>query len=498
VSLRLRLTLLNGVVLLLVLGAFAGVAYATQARALDASLDTSLREQAQRFTDNALTWFDPRLRRPREGRLPRFQPAPGGDALIQVVGSDGDVESRSGSLGGATLPVDPDLVRRATSGQGTYADVQLNGQSVREYIAPVRLGANGPIVAAIQVGRSTRSVQDSLGSLQATLLGVGVIGVLVSLFAGWLLARAALQPIDGLAAAAHAIGSARDFSRRVANSRRAARRDEIGRLTAEFDGMLGQLQAAHTQLQETLAAQRRFIADASHELRTPLSVVRGNLDLLALGGADADEIAALLNDARGETERMGRLVGDLLLLAQADAGQHLTLRPVAIAPVLHDAFRAARFFREGVSLSLGPIPEDVTVEGDADRLKQVALILLDNALKFTPEGGSVRLDALTEAEGDCVTVRVTDTGPGIPWSDRARIFERFVRLDSQRGSRGAGLGLPIARWIVEEHGGSIEIADIRDGGGGARICVRLPVLSSPSVARAAAVVPRELALAQHN
>lgn len=244
--------------------------------------------------------------------------------------------------------------------------------------------------------------------------------------------------------------------------------------------MLGQLQAAYNQLEAALSAQRRFVADASHELRTPLAVLRGNLDLLGatLPGVveDGEAPGDLLADMQNETDRMGRLVGDLLLLAQADAGQHLTLAPVEVAPLVRDAFRAARFFRQGVELRLGEVAEGAWVSGDADRLKQVLLILLDNALKYTPTGGRVSLDARAAAHE--VVLSVADTGPGIPPIDRDRIFDRFYRADVARGRGGAGLGLAIAKWIVEEHRGLLR-AESNNSGPGSVFCVALPTVSPP-------------------
>jgi signal transduction histidine kinase len=181
-----------------------------------------------------------------------------------------------------------------------------------------------------------------------------------------------------------------------------------------------------------------------------------------------------------ETERITRLVADLLLLAQADAGQHLPLVATEIAAVVREAFRAARFLREGVELQLGDLPEGAWVAGDTDRLKQLLLILLDNGLRYTPAGGRVTIGAQTvsRAETDGVAVRVTDTGPGIAPEEQTRIFERFYRVDRARGDGGAGLGLAIARWVVGEHGGTIGVESAP--GQGSTFTVWLPTIPAPS------------------
>jgi signal transduction histidine kinase len=177
-----------------------------------------------------------------------------------------------------------------------------------------------------------------------------------------------------------------------------------------------------------------------------------------------------------ETERLTRLVADLLLLAQADAGQHLPLVPTELGIVVQDAFRAARFLRPGVELRLGQMAS-TSVAGDADRLKQLLLILLDNALKYTPLGGRVTISAEPcDRIGIAgVAICVSDTGPGIPLAEQPRIFERFYRGDPARRSDGVGLGLAIAHWIVDEHQGALDLESAP--GQGSRFTVWLPALT---------------------
>ncbi len=485
-SLGLRLTLLNGLVLLLVIGAFAAVAYVTQVQALRSSLDDSLRAQARRVGERGAFWLDHPVGPPRGVAFPSPERFAAPDVFIQVVSRDGTIQSRSPSLGDDSLPVDPAMLQRALAGEEWFADVAVDQQPLRLFIMPLRAGRSsetGALIGMVEVARPLGPLYGSLRTLQATFLAVGGAGVLVSVVVGWLLSRAALRPIDALADVAQEIGAARDFSRRVP-VRPGARRDEVGRLAEEFNRMLAQLQAAYEQLEAMLAAQRRFVADASHELRTPVTVVRGNLDLLRSmlpirTVADAEEQAQLLADMAGETERMGRLVSDLLLLAQADAGHHLLLSPLELGSVVRDAFRAARFLREDVELRLGEVVDETWVRGDADRLRQLLLNLLDNALKYTPPGGVVSLSArrLARAEVDGVAVTVADTGPGIPPAEQARIFERFYRTDPARTAGGAGLGLAIARWIVDEHQGAIDVESAP--GRGSRFTVWLPTQAGP-------------------
>ncbi len=495
-TLRLRLTLLNGLVLLLALAAFAAVTYVTQEQVLQRNLDASLQDQFRLINDAAL----PFLERGRLGTVTfpnpnRFGP----EVYIQITGRDGSVAGRSANLEDATLPSGPDDLRRALGGERWISTVDVEGQPLRLLTGPLQVqrppgrgqGPGGaprpgePFTAGmIQVARPLAPVEANLRSLQTTLLTVGGVAVALSLVIAWLLARAALLPIDWLAATAHAIGAARDFRRRVP-SPPAGRRDEVGRLAEEFNQMLGELQAAYQQLEAALEAQRRFVADASHELRTPLTSLRGNVELLRQMVALAppaeaeEEQEQLLADMAAETERLTRLVADLLWLARADAGQHLSLAPLDAAAVVRDAFRAARFLREDVLLHLGEVPDGLWVTGDADRLKQLLLILLDNALKYSPAGGTVTMRA---APG--VSIAVADTGPGIPREEQSRIFDRFHQVDSARAAGGAGLGLAIARWIVEEHGGRIDVQSAP--GAGSTFTVHLPAIEVPQTTPVAA------------
>ena len=240
--------------------------------------------------------------------------------------------------------------------------------------------------------------------------------------------------------------------------------DELGRLTDTINDMLGRL--------ETLfQMQQRLVADVSHELRTPLTTIQGNLDLLRRGAADDPAMRGEALHAIGaETERMRRLVNDLLLLAQADAGLKLILQPVELDTLLLDVYRQTNVMAGGVALRLGA-EDQAMVQGDADRLRQLLLNLVVNALKYTPAGGEVTL-GMRRSDG-WVQVSVSDTGVGIAPEDLAHIFDRFYRADPSRAcSGGFGLGLPIAQWIAQAHGGRIEV--VSELGKGSTFTVWLP------------------------
>jgi signal transduction histidine kinase len=212
------------------------------------------------------------------------------------------------------------------------------------------------------------------------------------------------------------------------------------------------------------------VADSSHELRTPLTTIRGNAELLLeFPDVTPDDRAAALLQIRREAERLSRLVHDLLTLARADARQPLARRPVALAPLLEDVVDQARRLTSGQALTV-EIRRPATVVGDPDALRQVILILLDNAVKHTPAGG--RITARLEADAGQVRLAVIDTGRGVAPRDLPHIFERFYRADPSRRAGGAGLGLAIAKWIAEQHAGAITVHSVQ--GQGATFTVELP------------------------
>jgi signal transduction histidine kinase len=241
--------------------------------------------------------------------------------------------------------------------------------------------------------------------------------------------------------------------------------DELGQLAMTFNELLESVETAYH-------VQQRFVSDASHELRAPLTAIQGNLELLrrqsTMSGVEREEA---LTEVERESTRLTRLVADLLVLARADAGITLKSCPVDLDAVALEAFREARHLSDGQTLSLDPF-EPARVEGDEDRLKQLILILLDNALKYTPANGKVTL-GLHRRETD-VEIVVRDTGVGIAPEDLPLVFERFYRADPARSRDpgGTGLGLPIARWIVEQHDGEIMLTS--QPGRSTTVTVHLP------------------------
>lgn len=444
-SIRLKLTLWHAALLALVLAAFAVAVYLVIARQLTTEMDYAVHLKALDASRTAhylsLATANPRVHRLE---LPSTIPSADGAVYVQLLGVDGRVLASSSNLP-QPLPTPPENVRSALNGQEAHITISLPGERMDLYSTPLLM--DDQIVGLVQVAASLRPLETSLAQLRLVLAATVFGAALLAAVTGWFLATRAMEPVDRLTQTAHQIGRSADLSRRLPEPRQ---RDELQRLATTFNDLLG-------RLDETLAAQRRFLADASHELRTPLTAINTNVEALLRGAAeDPEERADVLGAIARETRRMGRLVADLLTLARADAGHRLERRRVALDTLLLEVYHQEKRLAHGVRLTLGDL-EQVEVDGDPDRLKQLLLNLVDNALRYTPEGGQVTL-ALTQRHGWAL-MRVADTGVGVPADQLSRIFERFYRGDHPRSRRagGTGLGLSICQWIAEAHGGRIEV-----------------------------------------
>jgi heavy metal sensor kinase len=316
------------------------------------------------------------------------------------------------------------------------------------------------------VGQSLKELQSAQRHLLILLAISNPVALLLASLGGLWLAHEALKPVDRLTRAAERIGRG-NFSERVDEPRTS---DEIGRLAATFNEMISKLERAFER-------ERRFTADASHELRTPLAVLRGDIEVALRRDRSIDEYKRVLNSSLEEIERITRLTDDLLTLARSDTGDTvLELAPVRLDRLAAEVHAYIQPLAEsaGVALACAGTQEPIVVEGDEKRLKQLLVNLLENAIKYTPAGGSAWLSLLTR---DSTTlIQVSDTGRGIPAASLPHIFERFYRETDPRDSRvtGFGLGLAISKWIVDAHHGEIEVHSAE--GEGSRFTVRLPLM----------------------
>jgi signal transduction histidine kinase len=305
----------------------------------------------------------------------------------------------------------------------------------------------------VEAGKRYPSVRGILEDFAPVLATVGLLGFVLLVGGAYLLTRAALSPVEAVVRAAGEMSEG-DLSRRlpVANPK-----DEIGRLTTTINALLARLEVAFTRLEETLSRQRRFAADASHELRTPLTSISGHARMLDEWALHGDEQTARqsVGTIRREAGRMRGLVESLLTLTRGDEGAPMEVGRYDLSALGKEATETARAAAEGrVSVEFVSNEHEVTAAFDRERVLQVASILLDNAVKYTPEGGSVQV-RVEEKDGGAA-LAVSDTGVGISEEQLPLVFDRFYRADAARTEEGVGLGLSIARQIAEAHGGTIE------------------------------------------
>jgi signal transduction histidine kinase len=334
------------------------------------------------------------------------------------------------------------------------------------------LGTNQEITGYVQYGRSLGHVEETIDRVWLLIFAGILVGTLLAVVAGVTIARRAMRPIASLTSTAREIATTRDPSRQMPKP---ADDDEVGELARTLEEMLRSLDAARTEREGVMQKQREFVADASHELRTPLTSILANLELLqaSLERSDQAEDREIVDSALRSSKRMGRLIGDLLLLARADAGRLTTHRRLDLAEVAGEA-----------AAEVAPLMGDrrlvvenerpLRVEGSRDELHRMVLNLLDNAIRHTPRGSCVELN-LREEDGQAL-VEVADDGPGIPAAMREQVFDRFVRgqgpADTARGT-GTGLGLAIVSAVADSHGGSVEAAE--SSSGGALFVARIPL-----------------------
>jgi two-component system OmpR family sensor kinase len=368
----------------------------------------------------------------------------------QIVRGNGSICARSHNLGSERLPLEVDVMALTLQGQAVMRTVAVeDGSRIRVVNLP--LVVSNRVIGVVQVGYSLRDLDNALGTLMWGLAIGMLVALVTAVAAGWGLARMTMRPIEALREGVARIVGAGDLQQRL---RQPERMDSVGQLVSSINALLD-------RVAQVVGAHERLGADVSHELRTPLTTIRGNVDLLRLGAVDDPVERAMALDAiEVEVNRMSRLVADLLLAAQADAGMKLEKQPVEMDTLLLQVYRQAQTMAavgssggERVSVRLGH-EDQAVVMGDPDRLRQLLLNLVDNALKYTPRDGTVTL-ALHRLNG-WVRVTVRDTGVGIPPDMIPRIFDRFYRAP-QLGRKGVGLGLAIARWIAEAHDGRLEV-----------------------------------------
>ena len=466
-SMRARIALWFGAAIALSLAVFAVAGFAFVARSSLASTDESL-DEAVDALESALNLEDSE-RHPPDAYLARVvQHFRFRDMKVAILDratrrvyssvdtteqapADARAASSGAALARAHVPLEPpdlrELMLRSPQTDEDLSTITAGSVEVRVLLRPYQLGRLTLVLGAAHGLRARERVLRELAL--AIIAGIPLL-LLAAIAGGWLLARQNLHPVAVMTERAAMIGAATLHERLPVNNPR----DELGRLATVFNDLLGRLDQA-------FELQRQFMADASHELRTPVTIMSGEAELaLSRDDRPSTELRAALVNIRHEARRLKRIVDDLFLLARANAGEQL-LAPTSLylGDVARECVQAARSLAaaKGVELRYAG-NEELPYTGDEGLLRRLLMNLLDNAIKYTPAGGSVELRAACEDARYVLEVR--DTGPGIPPAAQARLFDRFFRADVDRGEGdgGAGLGLAIARWIADSHGGSIALA----------------------------------------
>ncbi|MFO7982232.1 MAG: ATP-binding protein [Desulfuromonadales bacterium] len=375
---------------------------------------------------------------------------------IQIRGPQGDITCRSPNLGKQHLPLSAEALTRSRNGEVFFETVTFDDdESLRLLTYPTARDSGSPIL--VQVATDMISVEKPLRELLIILGIFSPLAVIVLSFAGWFLAKKALAPVDRIITQVNEI-DATNLTQRLP---KVTSDDEIGRLVDTFNSMLD-------RLEESFKKVRQFTGDASHELRTPLAILQGETEVCLRWAKDLEEYRQTLESNLEEIQRMGRIIEDLLTLSKEEAGTApLVLETFNLTDLLQDLYLQGKTLGEprniDVSLKM-EVSEDPEMRGDKWRLHQMLLNIVANGIKYTPEGGSLKITL--RVENECAIVAISDTGIGIEPEHLSHVFDRFYRTDEarNRSEGGTGLGLAIAQLIARAHNGSITVeSEIGEG-----------------------------------
>lgn len=494
-TIRDRLILWYSGLLAIIIVVFGTVLFGVTRWVLVSSVDNTLVQTADQVVFNSRAYMIPEFGSPSlRMELPELDIFRASGVVVQIWEYDDTNDAyrlvgKSTNLTDYQTPIDASALRIESSlfqpvnapAINLYSNVLFERGNWRVLTRPIRIWGDAKII--IQSATPFESVNQASNGLVAIMvisMGVALLG---SIGLGMMLSNRALAPINRITSAAANIVATQDLKTRLDWD---GPLDELGRLTAVFNQMM-------ERLEHLFSVQQRFVGDVSHELRTPLTAIQGHLELIQRYGVDADSLEAIDSEAK----RMSRMVKDLLLLAKADyGGLSIERMPLDLDTLIMELLKDSKILAKDrdLSIKMGDF-QPVRIEGDADRLKQLFLNLVSNAIKFTPDGGTITLN-LRKSPTDAV-IEVADTGIGIAQDDVKRIFDRFFQADSSRmrdtrTGEGVGLGLSIVKWIAAAHGGTIHVKSHLNKG--TTFIVRIPHLDQPPPTSSSAVTRPRLTL----
>jgi signal transduction histidine kinase len=460
IAIRWRLALLSAGLTLVILSGFAVVIGQVTSSRVRSDFNNELAAAVDNLSDRVTLVCNIPAGKCAAGGPDLRDFAAAGNATIRILWPDGRILDRTPGAPnfGLIFPT------RSANYGGLRVEVRKRPVKV---VDPNGHPSRVVVQMVLQYARKVSDVEATIRRVRLFLTAGVLGGTLLALMGGVLLGRRAMLPVARMTTAARDIQRTRDPSKTIPQP---AADDEVAELARTLQAMLDSLEAAQEETEGALQRQREFVADASHELRTPLTSILANLELLTdvLDGERGEAASSALRSS----QRMRRLVGDLLLLARADANRQLPHEPTDISRVLVEVAAELGPVSDGHHLTIDA--DDAVVDGTRDELYRMTLNLVENAIRHTPKGTRIR--ATVGAENGEVVLAVQDDGPGVAPELRDQIFERFVRGAGDRGS-SSGLGLSIVRAVAESHGGSVVLEDVQHG---ARFVVRLPAADVPA------------------
>lgn len=442
---RWRLTLWFSLILLIVLILTGGVLYTVLQSYLTSEVDNNLRAYSAHLHGTLVSDEMPKPLNYEviHSKLPPINEFASPGLYIQVLNRSDGIVVKSDNLGRQELPVSPSLVEKGFNGSVAIETVAAgDGARVRIMASALYLKDQ---TLLLEVAQSLKPHDVAMSRLKWALLAATLVALTLASISGAGIVRLALSPVERITRTAQDIEAGSDLSRRVAYK---GPRDEIGNLAMTFDHMI-------EHLNKVFESQSNFIADASHELRSPLTVIQGNLDLLKRNISEEDRRESQ-KAIEAESKRMGKIVNDLLLLAEVESGRKDRQETVSLRQIVLEEIRRAQSLPENRKIVIGHL-EDVSLTGDAYRLRQLLGNLVDNAIKYTQDGGTITLSLVRDDRW--ARLEVADTGIGISPEHLPNIFDRFYRVDKShsRAGGGTGLGLAIVKGIAEQYGGQVRV-----------------------------------------
>ncbi|MGZ3538345.1 MAG: sensor histidine kinase [Thermodesulfobacteriota bacterium] len=480
-SLRFKLTLWYVLILGVLLTSFSGFLYFTLSKSLYRDVDNKLKSLAELIASESSSPLSKFSFGTIDQALEASMNLKPIGKFIQVLDESGNIGRKSDNLRNVQLPISLNALKNASKGSNTFeTNRTIENTPLRIMTFPVV--ENGHVTKIVQIASSLEGVEDALNKLFLILIISVPSTLILASLGGQFLAHKALKPVDDITQTARMITS-KNLNQRI-NPPKV--KDEISRLIETFNEMISRLDQSFQQM-------KQFSSDASHELKTPLTILKGEVEVMLRRERTSHEYQQTLKSNLEEINRMSQIVEDLLTLSKADTGEiGLNKEDINLTEILNEVVAQMNRLASSKKLDLSSSnhDEDIHLFGDALRLRELFINLIENGIKYTEEGGSIRIFLqkvssarnqsgwLEREKGELVKIIVSDTGIGIAQEDQERIFDRFFRVDKARSREqgGSGLGLSICKWIVEAHQGDIEVES--ELGKGSSFIVRLP-LSPP-------------------